>query len=131
MTNTKVVYEYRDGGNNKISSQIILEGAITEATLQSVLTRARTDPDANTEFGGFIPGQIGLPDLQGKYDGDGRWNSDLDHPMHEILSIEPTDEASVDRPVDAETFGQMVATIAWDLTHVPDGLICDDEPELC
>lgn len=88
--NTKFSYFYRDADNYKSHHDLILEGTLSQAEKKAIL-------DATDIGGGFIPGQIGLPELQdalqgydmedninraGQYDPFGP--DGADHPWHEI-----------------------------------------------
>jgi hypothetical protein len=76
----KVDTLYRDGANYKTHGENVIEGLLTHADLDTILTSLFMD------FDGIIPHQVGLEDHQGK----GDWPLDFenhDHPWHEISDI--------------------------------------------
>lgn len=109
---TVVSYMYRDASNYKTSSKIVLAGRITvddERRYRSNLV----------DGGDFIPGQIGLSDLQDSFFGcDSYWDPDLDHPYHELTGIEPS-EARPTVAMSAAEFVHLLATTSWDDTYLP------------
>lgn len=78
--NTLIEYLYRDRSNNKARGLFVLAGALSEQDVRSVLSRRGPD-------GGFIPSQIGMPDLQDRFAKDNGWLEQDDHPWHTIESI--------------------------------------------
>lgn len=127
MKNTRITYQYRDGGNNKVFSYVVLAGDICESGLDMMRERAALDMDASTEFGDFIPGQIGLPDLQDSFVGGAEWDAELDHPFHEILNIEPTTETPCGHSIDAEGFAHFVSTTVWDHDFIPEHMSAPED----
>jgi hypothetical protein len=101
MKNTKVTYMYRDGGNYKTTTDIVLSGTIPESDKTEILSTFGE--------GGFIPHKLGLPHLSpvlddspeataaaidgAETDEEAETIEELDHPFHEILAIEDTDES--------------------------------------
>src|SRR3546814_7134465 len=65
---------YRDGSNWKTGAQVTFAGRITRDEISMIL-------NARYDDRWFIPGQVGMTDLQ-----DG-WDSQLDHPFHEICGF--------------------------------------------
>lgn len=66
MTNTRILYEYRDGSNNKARHEVILPGTLDDAD-QARLIAALERGASDSGLGGFIPGQVGLRDLQNAF----------------------------------------------------------------
>lgn len=64
--NTSFTYQYRDGGNNKVSHRVIFAGAMTLA-MRDDLLGGLMEPDAPDDWGDFIPGQVGILDLQASF----------------------------------------------------------------
>lgn len=64
--NTSFIYRYRDGGNNKVSHRVVFAGAITLG-MRDELLGGLIKPDDPDEWGDFIPGQVGLKDLQASF----------------------------------------------------------------
>lgn len=106
--NTKITYLYRDADNYKQFGTAIFKGAMTSQQLETIL--AHLDED-----GGFIPGQVGMRDLQ-EMMATG-WDNDLDHPFHEITSIklteQPADNVSIDE------LARLFAEVSWDQDYHP------------
>lgn len=59
--NTAFTYMYRDGDNYKTAHRVIFHGAVTTRLREAILSAASGDQDH------FIPGLIGLPDLQNRF----------------------------------------------------------------
>lgn len=76
--NTRITYRYADKTNCKQMTSIVVEGAITWEQIAPYLVKQHS----------FIPGQIGLEDLQHRFVLPG-----VDHPWHQITSkdIEPSE----------------------------------------
>ena len=106
--NTKITYIYRDGNNYKTDGQTIFGGAISPADIDKIMSHLDED-------GGFIPGQVGMADLQIQMAGG--WNDDSDHPFHEITAIEltgePADNVAIDKLV------RLFSEVSWDQDHRP------------
>lgn len=105
-------YMYRDADNYKTSGDAYI--ALANAGEQE-LRQLLWSMDINDATLSFIPGQLGLSDLQ-----DGRWDEDCDHPWHEVTSmaIRPLDESPalelLDMPQVATRAKQIVAVLGWD-----------------
>ena len=101
---TELRYLYRDGCNNKAHGATRFRGSFTpedEAKLRAHLDGIQ-----------FIPGQVGLADLQQSL-GNGRWAVDIDHPWHEFLELAHVDHA----PECAQEFQAFLPgflSTAWD-----------------
>jgi hypothetical protein len=86
--NTFFCYEYRDGSGYKTRTTVCLAGILTRPEIESCLERGVCD-DA-----GFIPSQVGLPDLQQQLADECQAEiSENDHVWHSIVEIRPTPEA--------------------------------------
>jgi len=107
--NTRIRYLYRDASNYKQSDSVIFSGAITAEECETLI--AHFD-----EYGGFIPGQVGMPDLQDRMTGG--WDEDLDHPFHEITGIELT-LSPADTSMTAADLADRFSGISWDPEHRP------------
>lgn len=79
MKNTKVFYMYRCAGNYKYTGEVILRGSMEDLDLEDVIEST------------FIAEQVNFP-VQFPEELD----SELDHPWHEIVDFEPTDEDALD-----------------------------------
>lgn len=79
--NTYIEYLYRDEENNKVWKSIVLPGQMTLEQIEPYLDDGKY----------FIPHQVGLEDLQGKFQHGAGPRSDIDHPWHEMNRIEPTE----------------------------------------
>lgn len=122
MMNTKISYMYRDADNYKAYRHEVLRGTLTAAQIAFLFDKAG---EGNIE--GFIPSQVGLPDLQVElmsydsaygeegYDPFGAGGSD--HVWHEITKIEQINE-EVTTKVSAGQFFKAFAAAAkkgWDV----------------
>jgi hypothetical protein len=97
--NTRVSYRYTDKTNCQKYTWIILEGTITWEQIEPYLYK-RTF---------FIPGQLGLEDLQYRFALPGR-----DHPWHDIRSddVRVTDQAPT-IAITAEDLAKRFAETVW------------------
>jgi len=120
MQNTKVSYLYRDGGNNKISRDVVIAGAMTSSQIAMFWEKCDREIDDHPSF---VPGQIGLPDLQAGDEGKYPWIEDIDHPWHILQAIEHTDEEPTIR-LSAEDLASELEEIekveGWDRDHRPE-----------
>lgn len=108
--NTKLSYFYRDVNNYKQHTEVVLAGAITAQQIETIL--AHLDED-----GGFIPGQVGLDDLQPRMTGG--YDADMDHPFHDINGIELTEEPEFGGPDVADLVATFQA-VSWDQEYRPE-----------
>jgi hypothetical protein len=75
---------------------------------------------------GFVPGQIGLPDLQINFnEGMTFWDDERDHPFHEIDEVAPVDTlpagTMVLNSMTARDLAEAAAGIlSWDAEYRPD-----------
>jgi hypothetical protein len=81
---TLIEYMYRDASNYKQTNVVLLDGRLTEAQIEKIL--ASLD---DKQF--FIPGQVGLQDLQGEFEHGAGWHEQDDHVWHELQTIEYRD----------------------------------------
>ena len=79
--NTCICYKYRDGANYKFPGTVVLEGPITDEQIRPYLHEALY----------FIPGDVGLPISHPTHC---EFDEDLDHPWHELDSVQPTQPAN-------------------------------------
>lgn len=91
--NTVIRVMYRDADNYKMHKSTVLGGRITPEQVKIVL-----DNREGGEF--FIPGQVGMTDLQGEFSHGAGWDGNSDHPWHTIQEIEYTNAAAGDLTVD-------------------------------
>lgn len=82
--NTLLELQYRDADNNKVSRVLVLPGRLSAEQF------ARLEAGEN-EDGFIIPSQVGLPDLQGSFEGSGDWDDAADHVWHSLQDISLTD----------------------------------------
>lgn len=113
--NTYVSWLYRDADNYKIGLDTVLQGTLNEEEKQEI----RRCLEGDTYF---IPGQIGLCDLQNKFnDGQSYWDPDRDHPWHELTALEDTDM----NPTGTMTAADLLAAFrkvrqdGWDQGYTP------------
>jgi hypothetical protein len=81
---TLIEYMYRDASNYKTTKVVLLEGRLTDQQIEKILGTLE-----DKMF--FIPGQVGLPDLQGEFEHGAGWHEQDDHVWHELQSIEYRD----------------------------------------
>ncbi|MDY7079781.1 MAG: hypothetical protein SXV54_23090 [Chloroflexota bacterium] len=98
QVNTCICYKYRDGANYKFPGAVVLEGPITEEQIRPYLHEGLY----------FIPGDAGLPGLHPTHC---EFDEDLDHPWHELDSVEPT-EAQPTAALTVEEFLQRLQEAA-------------------
>ena len=101
--NTRISYRYADKTNCKQFTAIVVDGTITWEQIAPYLATQQS----------FIPGQIGLEDLQYRFALPG-----ADHPWHQIASedIKPT-EAKPTIALSAEELAGRLAHTIWDASH--------------
>jgi len=63
--NTALYYIYRDGDNYKVAGKAVFSGPCS-LELRDRISRAAAD-GGDDDYGQFIPGQVGLPDLQNTF----------------------------------------------------------------
>lgn len=81
--NTLVEYAYRDENNSKVSASVVLAGRLSPEGM------ARIAAGLDERFY-FIPGQVGLRDLQGDFTDGGEWG-EADHVWHHLVTVSHTD----------------------------------------
>lgn len=81
---------YRDQGNNKQHDQAFIKGPFTQKDIALIIT-ALTAGD----YDSFIPNQIGLMDLQGRW-GEPSFDDGYDSVWHEITRMSSLDSSSLD-----------------------------------
>jgi len=83
----RLTYQYQDGEGNK--SVRVATMPLGTSNFQNVQVMLLAMARRNG-LPSFIPGQVGLSDLQDCFgEEDAYWDDDKDHPWHEIVSIEP------------------------------------------
>jgi hypothetical protein len=107
--NTRIHYLYRDGSNNKPDDEVVLTGTFTSTQVATM----RAICDAHQYF---IPGDVGLPDIQTYWRDHGyAYLPDHDHIWCEFFDPEPTHAApTLDVTADA-LYERWVAIKAWDV----------------
>jgi hypothetical protein len=97
--NTRLSYRYTDNTYCKQYTSIVVEGTITWDQIEPFLTKR----------GFFIPGQVGLEDLQHRFALAGS-----DHPWHQMVpeDLRPTESAPT-VPFNAEELAHRFATTTW------------------
>lgn len=64
--NTRFLYRYRDASNNKTICEVIFDGMISQEECHEISEKLITTSDGDI-LGQFIPGQVGLKDLQNAF----------------------------------------------------------------
>lgn len=105
--NTAVSYQYRDGSNYKANHVAIFAGEITHDEVLRVLSTC-------DEGEWFIPGQVGLPDIQDRLQNFP--DPEDDHVWHELEadSFELTDRAPTEA-IDIHAFVERFCETTWDV----------------
>lgn len=101
--NTKFSYLYRDAKDNTVHAEVVLQGTLQVGEVGVLLGCC----DRTQGVIAFIPGMVGLRDLQNKF-ASGIWDPDHDHLWHEVTSLTATDE----KPNCEEHFGHIVNLFA-------------------
>lgn len=110
-------YIYRDADNFKTGVTVALPGNLDVMDV-SAISRKMNWMD------GFVPGQVGLPDLQQDFnEGMTWWDEERDHPFHELTSITiarvpPRDARVLDLPA-AELRDRIMGVREWDANYLP------------
>lgn len=97
MKNTLISYTYRCGGNYKYHGDFVLNGELPSLQAEELVGVP------------FIPEQleVGMENLTPE-----KWDSELDHPWHEIVCVETTDREDTD--TSAEAFHKKFINTEWD-----------------
>lgn len=99
LKNTKINYMYRCAGNYKTSGSVVVEGALNKNEIAQL-----------EGIDSFIPEQVDMPALQ-----EGEYDSDLDHPYHEVTSVEIVDEPTDGCDYTAKKLHKLLtSTPKWD-----------------
>lgn len=109
--NTRVLYLYRDGANNKQGDAPVVAGALTDAQKAAIF-------QACDEESQFIASQVGLPDLQTRWADRGYpFPSDDDHVWSELIALEDTMDAStLSLDLTATDLADRFIHAVWDVT---------------
>jgi hypothetical protein len=111
-TDMRLRYQYRDASNFKVMGEVNIRGGLHGlwaplTHLQAALLLLDTSEDPLS----FIPGQVGLPDLQDSFAGcESHWDPESDTPWHKLVSIEPIPEGSAKNYL-AEDFSDFVTKL--------------------
>lgn len=108
--NTQINYMYRDGTNCKTESNVVFEGEITTEEVQKILSNlGGLKGEEGTQF---IPGQVGIPDIQNML---ARFPiPTIDHVWHDMGAIEITDDYPTVKGADIHQFVEKFAKTKWD-----------------
>ena len=109
MINTRVIYLYRDGANNKQEDDPVLAGALTDVQKAAIFS-------ACDEECRFIASQVGLSDLQMRWRDRGyAFPTDDDHVWSELVALEDTPDATT-LDLSAAQFAERFTHVArWDV----------------
>ncbi|MBK1666601.1 hypothetical protein CKO28_00905 [Rhodovibrio sodomensis] len=110
--NTAITYEYRDGANYHTQRTYIVAGGLSAAEIDEISLRL-------DEGEYFIPGQVGLPDLQDSFVGcASHWDPQLDHPWHLLGEIESTPKPAT-VALEARELLRRFREVQWDDSYKP------------
>ncbi len=120
---TILSYFYRDHSNSKVGASVVFAPErAPRLYLAQALTRACC---LHLGTACFVPGQVGLKDLQGSFLGcEHIWDPAIDHAFHEISGLSWSRVAT---PSDRRTFSEFVdncielalARVGWDESYRP------------
>jgi len=87
----KISYQYRDAGNNKNYDEVVLKNpsGISAEDLLFLFSEAFIEDQLYAEITHIRPDKIGLPTLYFN-----NYDPYLDHPLHEVFDISPTEESA-------------------------------------
>jgi hypothetical protein len=108
--NTLFEYMYRDADNYKKTGSVVLAGRMSADQVRT-LNASLSD----SEF--FIPGQVGLKDLQGEFEHGGGWDEESDHVWHTIEAVKHTSAAPTGPSVDELMEAWPKAEEEWDVAE--------------
>jgi hypothetical protein len=115
---TLVRYRYHDHNGEEQSEVVVATGEISAEAVAGVL--------ANLEDGRrFIPGQVGLDDLQERMGRD--WSEEIDHPWHEVEQIALTTRRPTIR-MHAVELARHLLSAGWDEDYRPE---CAEAAAMC
>lgn len=107
-------YLYVDADNYKAAGAVTLVNDVTMDQRAEILALCQEE---------FIPGQVGLPDLQNQFNsGLTYWDEDRDHPFHRITAIEDSEgEPKSETPRASDIFAKITACAeqGWDDAYRP------------
>lgn len=106
--NTRIIYLYRDASNNKQSTSIVLEGPLIPDQIAAI-------EQACDEERSFIPGDVGLPELQSLWVDHGCPLTDDDHVWHELIEITVTNDPPTMSLTAEALYTRFVAVTHWDV----------------
>lgn len=106
MKNTSLTYMYRDADNYKAFQTVIFEGILSEEQRRKIFDK--------TDGGDFIPSQVDLDHLHENLQVYDSQDWDVDHPIHELESIEETSESPTSTCTAQEIYQRFMSVEAWD-----------------
>lgn len=112
MTNTRVIYLYRDGANNKQEDAPVLAGSLTDTQKAAIFKACDNESQ-------FIASQVGLPDLQTRWPNHGyAFPTGDDHVWSELIALEDTTDAPTPSlNLSAAQFADRFVQARWDVTR--------------
>jgi hypothetical protein len=126
-TDTVLAYQYRDATNNTISSEVRLCGQPDTWDVGNRLRALLMLLERSSGNISFIPGQLGLPDLQETFgECKGHWDSELDQPWHSFTGLRPIRKDALSEQVPLMSYDQFTKNLVqlttgpgWDETYLP------------
>ena len=110
--NTLIEYMYRDADNYKKIGTAVLAGRMTADQVRTLKGSL-----SDREF--FIPGQVGLKDLQGEFEHGAGWDEESDHVWHTIEAVKHTKATPTGPSVDELMAAWPKTEEEWDVAaHV-------------
>jgi hypothetical protein len=109
--NTRIRYHYQDEANFEAKHEVILKGEISEEQTQLLKSHLYDEKY-------FIPGQVGLPDLQHILKD---WVDSSDHPGHTFIAISSTQRPpSQEDSCTIDEFVEIFLSAQWDKDYRPE-----------
>jgi hypothetical protein len=126
-SDVRIRFQYRDGSNYKVSRDICFQGGADRWGALSLVRPMLMAMDVSEGSPSFIPGLVGLDDLQDSFSGcESRWDPEDDGPWHELLSVELIPEGSGEIYAEDCSFAQFVQRVqhqaviqGWDEGYKP------------
>ncbi|NMP24910.1 hypothetical protein [Sulfobacillus harzensis] len=106
--NTRIAYLYRDGANNKQGGEVVLAGALSDEQIADIR-------HACDDGQWFIPGDVGLPELQAVWVEKGYPLTADDHVWHELVDFEATADSPTLAMTAAAFYERFVSVAHWDV----------------
>lgn len=124
-TDTVLTYQYRDATNNIVNSEVRFSGQPDTWDVENRLRALLMLLERSSDNMSFIPGQLGLPDLQESFgECEGHGDSEIDQPWHCITGLRPIRKDALSEQIPLMTYDefsknlvQLTTGSGWDETY--------------